>query len=623
MKIHSETPKLQQGGAVPPFVSWSPVPTTPVAPPTEAEGTPSKDSNSEDGLLSKDMVKLLMENGLPSDVEAFTESMNQLYSDPIYRATGKLDTTALSSQYLGIISNINKIKYNKELYDSNIKRLTENGGLSDIAISNLGRMVVQNLETGEFAQITPNEYYKNPELYKAVTNGDLAHLRAVNPKLAFNSDIFNVLNNGIGQEEIQKYINSAITELGKTVSSSSEYVSAKGEKIMNGLNQVLENPKVRAYLASDGVYKISSDEESNVEQAKSALNYLYSTLPENAKNYIRAKAAINGLDPNTGFEKVLTSLMKSKISTKSELKVDFDSSLSKDNTSSGNSTIEVTQDREMIDGFNSPENIKMYSVNTGGGYSFVTPAVVLPALKSYDGKSIVGQQKMDKVIENSTLSTGYKNSMWFGNKKVDAADLDRMVFEGGEFAGTYLPVKEGPDGSSKPDLDALAGIEMAERQIQKNGGKEVVSEMQQREIYKNNGVEKYFGIREDPSILMNRGMVKFFYMVNALAADGGASKVKFGEDNPYVEESKNYDRVNGYLNKILGGKEADNEVDSGWFWGAIGRDSIYSGTFFIEAPDIRTSQAYLSSINIPKNINSAINLDKETRKNGIKLGGWN
>ena len=66
-----------------------------------------------------------------------------------------------------------------------------------------------------------------------------------------------------------------------------------------------------------------------------------------------------------------------------------------------------------------------------------------------------------------------------------------------------------------------------------------------KQILLNNGVEKYFGIREDPSILMNRGMVKFFYMVNALAADGGASKVKFGEDNPYVEESKNYDRVNG------------------------------------------------------------------------------
>lgn len=627
MKIHSNIPKLQQGGAAPPFVSWSPIPTTPVAPTTETEGTPSKSesSNSEDGLLSKDMVKLLMENGLPSDVEAFTESMNRLYTDPMYRTTGKLDTTALSSQYLGIISNINKIKYNKELYDSNIKRLTENGGLSDIAISNVGRMVVQNLETGEFSQITPTEYYENPELYKAVTNGDLAHLRAINPKLAFNSDIFNVLNNGIGQEEIQKYINTAISDLGKTISSSSEYVSAEGQKLMNGINQLIENPKVRSYIVSDGVYKITSEEESNVEQAKSALDYLYSTLPENAKNYIRAKAAINGLDPKTGFNQVLASLMKSKISTKSDLKVDFDSTLTKaKNGTSDDSkgTIEVTQDRELRDGFNSPENIRMYSINTGGGYSFITPAVVLPALKSYDGKSVVGQQRLDQVIENSTLSTGYKNSMWFGNKKVEAMDLDRMAFEGGEVAGTYLPVKIGQDGSAKPDLDSLAGIEAAEDQIKRNGGSEVVSEMQQREIYRNNGVEEYYGIRKDPRLLVNKGMVRFFYMVNAVAADGGASDIKFGENNPYVEESKNYDQMNAYMNKLISGKEGDNEVNS-WYLFDWGGDNIYSGTFFIEAPDIRTSQAYLSGITIPKDMNSAINLDKDVRRNGLKLGGWN
>lgn len=109
MKIHTNIPKLQQGGAAPPFVSWSPIPTTPVAPSTEDTTGSSKSSGqNDDGLLSKEMVKLLMEQGLPSDVEAFTKSMNQLYNDPTFRMSGSIDPSLLSSQYLGIISNINK-----------------------------------------------------------------------------------------------------------------------------------------------------------------------------------------------------------------------------------------------------------------------------------------------------------------------------------------------------------------------------------------------------------------------------------------------------------------------------------------------------------------------------------
>ena len=114
MKIHSRIPKLQQGGFTPPFVSWQPIPSTPVAPEDSdvTSSTTSSSSSSDEGMLSKEMIKLLMENGLPSDVAAFTQSLNQLYNDPVYRMTGQLNTGALSSQYLGMLSNLNKIKRN-------------------------------------------------------------------------------------------------------------------------------------------------------------------------------------------------------------------------------------------------------------------------------------------------------------------------------------------------------------------------------------------------------------------------------------------------------------------------------------------------------------------------------
>lgn len=623
MKIHSKIPKLQQGGFTPPFVSWQPIPSTPVAPEDSdiTASTTSSSSSSDEGMLSKEMIKLLMENGLPSDVAAFTQSLNQLYNDPVYRMTGQLNTGALSSQYLGMLSNLNKIKFNKEQYDNSIERLTSNGGLYDIAMSSTGGMIVQNLESGQLQQVSPEEYYKNYGQYKTVTNGDLAQLRATNPNLAFDNNIFNTLNNGIGQKEIQDYLDDVLTNLGSSTISSDGYVSRKGQQLIDGISQISNNPEVKraliqAYTTEDGVYKISQSETSNVQQAEAALNYIYATLPQNMKNYILAKAASNGLDPSKGYKAILTNLIDSKINNTTSFKADYDSTLSKNaglSKDSSSSKANLNEGHILLQGLTSQDNLTNVNINTGGLFKLETPAIRINSLHKLNQKDVWGADMMSKVINDSILSAGDRNNMYFGNKKVSDADLSRMMYNPRSgITAAYIPITS----EGAPDLEALKNIELAEKKIEQDGikGKAAL----EKQAYEDFGVGKYYGIRdrEGAKKLTLNGDAKIFFMVDANTTNDDVFK------NPYsgTVNEEEYDSIARVMNEkynaaVTKGEELD--VTDGLLW--LKKD-IYSGTFYIAAPDEYTAQFFLGDIKIPATEIDATNMLQEDLQNNIRTG---
>ena len=621
MKIHSNIPKLQQGGATPPFVSWSPIPSTPVDTSVAEAGNSKSSSGDDEGLLSKEMTKLLMENGLPSDVEVFTQSINSLYRNPVYRMTGKLNTGALSSQYLGMISNLSKIKFYKEQYDNSITRLTANGGLYDLAISSTGGMIVQDLESGQLKQVTPEEFYKNYGSYKTVTNGDLAHLRATNPNMGFDSSVFSTLNNGIGQKEIQNYLDNVLTKLGSSTVSSDGYVSRKGQQLLDGISQISNNPQVKraliqAYTTEDGVYKVSQEETSNIQQAEAALNYIYATLPENMKTYIRAKAASNGLDPDKGYKAVLTSLIDSKINNTNSFKVDYDSTLSKNaglSKDSSSSKANLNEGHILLQGLTSQDNLTNVNINTGGLFKLETPAIRINSLHKLNQKDVWGADMMSKVINDSILSAGNRNNMYFGNKKVSDADLSRMMYNPRSgITAAYIPITS----EGAPDLEALKNIELAEKKIEQDGIKGKVA--LEKQAYEDFGVGKYYGIRdkEGAKKLTLNGDAKIFFMVDANTTNDDVFK------NPYsgTVNEEEYDSIARVMNEkynaaVTKGEELD--VTDGFLW--LKKD-IYSGTFYIAAPDEYTAQFFLGNIKIPATEIDATNMLQEDLQNNIRTG---
>lgn len=581
MKIHSNIPKLQQGGAALPFVSWTPVPDTPYSA-AAASTTATKEKKEAlkvEDVIPKEMIEALKQKGLPSDMTVFTESIMSLFNDPVYKMTGQLNPATLSTRYLSIVNKMNNIAFNKELYDKSIDRLQQNGGLYDVAVSNTGRMVVQDLETGQIKQVSPDEYYEKLGNYKAISNGDLAHIRAYNPSMAFSSDVFSVLNNGMGQETLQKYINEAISKLGSSSNNNIEgYTKVQKDRIQNGLSELVNNNTVAAAIVQDGVYKLTHEEKSNAEQAQEALKYLYTSLPMAAKNYLRAKAAEQGINPDEAAEKILVPFINSKLETSRTIKFDFDKQATDASGSGGSdkSLTPITQIQEGYMGWNSGAK-RNFVFNPGSGYQFSTDVTHLDALKTLDQKGVVKSGRLDEILSNSTLAAGDKNSIYFGNKKVNQEDLAKIIYkDDGGLNFVRLPYVQGKDGSIMPDFDAIEKIEEIEKTVDPN-----ITTQQKRELYRNAGIENWYGIVEHPEQFEKSGRTAMFMVVNAMAIN--AEKSNF--ENPYVEKKdSNYDYYLKYMNRIINentDKDGKIDLNDGWF--SWTRDGIYSGTLYIAA----------------------------------------
>lgn len=616
MKIHSNIPKLQQGGAALPFVSWTPVPDTPysAAAASTIATKEKKEALKVEDVIPKEMIEALKQKGLPSDMTVFTESIMSLFNDPVYKMTGQLNPATLSTRYLSIVNKMNNIAFNKELYDKSIDRLQNNGGLYDVAVSNTGRMVVQDLETGQIKQVSPDEYYEKLGSYKAISNGDLAHIRAYNPSMAFSSDVFSVLNNGMGQETLQKYINDAISKLGSTSNNIEGYTKVQKDRIQNGLSELVNNNTVAAAIVQDGVYKLTHEEKINAEQAQEALKYLYTSLPMAAKNYLRAKAAEQGINPDEAAEKILVPFINSKIETSRTIKFDFDKQATDASGSGGSdkSTIKIDQQDQIYEGVRSSGSSQDIILNTGSNYEFKLPGIHINALKTLNQEEITGSERMDKVLQNSTLSAGNQGNMWFGGKKLSPKDTNKLIYdpEAGLNAA-YVPIKD--DGS--PDFDALETITKVQDEIKRNPN---MSEQEKRQKFKNKDIEQYYDLYKDEKSLYNSNKVKLFYMVNAVG-------ISDDFDNPYVvDQSDDYDSYFDYMNRIINSdakKGSEVDLNGTWFLsiGNFGRDNIYKGTFYIEAPNAMEAKATTGSIYVPKSDSYASNFmgRREIKTSGI------
>ena len=577
MKIHSNIPKLQQGGAALPFVSWTPVPDTPYSAATSSSVSQEKKKEAlkVEDVIPKEMIEALKQKGLPSDMSVFTESIMSLFNDPIYKITGQLNPATLSTRYLSIVNKMNNIAFNKELYDKSIDRLQQNGGLYDVAVSNTGRMVVQDLETGQIKQVSPDEYYEKLGSYKAISNGDLAHIRAYNPSMAFSSDVFSVLNNGMGQETLQKYINDAISKLGSSSNNIEGYTKVQKDRIQNGLSELVNNNTVAAAIVQDGIYKLTHEEKSNAEQAQEALKYLYTSLPMAAKNYLRAKAAEQGINPDEAAEKILVPFISSKFNSTRTIKFDYDKQAS-DASGSDKSLTPITQIQEGYMGWNSGAK-RNFVFNPGSGYQFSTDVTHLDALKTLDQKGVVKSGRLDEILSNSTLAAGDKNSIYFGSKKVNQEDLAKIIYkDDGGLNFARLPYVYGKDGSIMPDFDSIEKIEKIEKTVDPN-----ITPQQKRELYKKAGIENWYGIAEHPEQFEKAGRTAMFMIVNAMAINAENSNF----ENPYVEKKdSNYDYYLKYINRVINentDKDGKIDLNDGWF--SWTRDGIYSGTLYIAA----------------------------------------
>lgn len=289
--MYLKTRKYQVGG-----IAYTPYLAPQAASPQESlttsgGATSSKSSSPEkiSGTIKKEIIDLLKENGIPSDVTTFLNAANTFLSKSQSLSGmslfGGTDDDYDLTDLIKVQQMVNDVKYNNALKDAAAKQLTEQMAGSEVALTDNGHLYVQDKD-GKITTVSPEKYAKDKESYTPLTNNQLLYYREHDPGFAFNTGVLNDLRNTVGMKTITDYLKNQITAFGNDEKGG---YATKDNPVARGMELLMA-------AGPDGYYKFK--DSSQLRDVNAAIKYLYEGLTPNAKNLLRGKTAADGGDPN-------------------------------------------------------------------------------------------------------------------------------------------------------------------------------------------------------------------------------------------------------------------------------------------------------------------------------------
>lgn len=246
-----------------------------------------------------DIFKLLEKlDGLPSDMQVVASQIQKLYSEQ-----DQLTPEQLTSAYLQSLTSIQTAKFNKDEYTRAYNEVTKNGGANEVAITEQGQLVISGAG-GTIQTISPEAYAQNPGKYHALTNHELLQLRAQDPDFFNHNQVLKIVENGIGQQKVTELIQRCLTGMG----------SDQNKEAWQGMQMLMQqNAELQAAGQESGslnaIFKNGTMNKTQQMQAQRAMSWLWYTLPENARTWLKVKS--NGTDK--GAQALLETLVFSKV----------------------------------------------------------------------------------------------------------------------------------------------------------------------------------------------------------------------------------------------------------------------------------------------------------------------
>lgn len=434
--------KYQQGGsAVPPLVSYQPVTVT-----GGRQEAPVENDQENANLTDKDLLTMLEKlDGLPSDMAVLTQTLQNFYIDQQYDQFP--NTSNIASRYLQALSQMKEANFNKKEYDDAFQTVSKNGGINELAITDRGQLFCVNSE-GDFQLMTLSELKSNSD-YNPLTNSELLYYRAQLPQLANNNEFLKVVKNGIGMESVTKMIQDSIGNLGTTSESNEGFARTQASQLINGLQEFMNVQQQSGnYNATiDNLYKGKFLTKSQAMQAQAALNYIYTTLPANAKTLLKTKTQ-NGTDAEA--VQLVQTLINSKLSSTADFSLDLDdpSSSSKNKNSAGDG---LDADLVTLIQASHGGHDTVYQLNNKSGIGMTVQGTAYEQVKDTKGNHI-GRTSMENLLNESGLRSiiNADSGVYFGNQKVDLDSLLNITYDGKGLLRVNLPVRS--DGSPNFDL---------------------------------------------------------------------------------------------------------------------------------------------------------------------------
>ncbi len=562
--------KFQQGGLAP-LVSYEPVTVT-----GGAAATTSEKSSSGSDLTDKDLLELLKDlNGLPSDIATITNSLQNFYIDQQYNPYHS--TSNIASRYASIIAQVKTAKFNHEQYKEAQDQVIKNGGINEYAIDEHGRLYCMNSE-GDVKLLKAEQLQNNSE-YQPLTNSELLHYRAHN--IPFKNEMLSIVKNGIGMKSVTNMIQEVIGNIGTTSISRESYAKTKATSMLKGLEDFK-----RASQETDGsynptvenLYKSKLLTKSQAEQAQQAFDYVWNTLPENAKTLLKIKG---GTGEERGAKTLIMKLLSSTLDSESSFSLDLEESptmsSSKSGSKSGGNGFKMDPVQLLMNGYGQDQKITIQTAS--GGNNGIDVNTVRMPIVSKEGKSIGTSATLDDIT-----TSGFSGYLDFENASMGGTMIPTVGFSNIAVNGTalytaYLPVdmKEfNETGNIKPDIAMLGRYKEAQDIIAQQN---ITDPEQINAVYQEYQLPVMYG--PDGDILTNYIQ---FGIVNATALESA-----FNEDvsfDDYLQETTDENIIANTLSIINGGRDSKDKIDhdaKSFLDSVFGTDydHVYKGTVFI------------------------------------------
>lgn len=481
-------PKLQDGGFMSLFTQYAPVQSQAPSQQQARSSAPSgggegseREESTKGKLTEKDLFELVSKvDGLPNDMRALVSNLQNMFE--IQQLTGQSDISDLASTYLSNLYQVKLASYNKQEYDNAYKEVTKNGGLNEYAITTSGQVIVLD-EDDNLKQISVSEFLKGSSKYRPLTNSNLLYLRAYQPEYSNNNQILDTVQNGIGIEQVDKMIRERLSSLGTSETVRSGYSIKSDSYIMQGL-EVLSEAQSAAVagqtgMTLDGMYKNKIITKTQKDQAEAALQYIYNTLPDNAKTLLSIKAG-NASNPQAGAREIIWQLITSRMNQTNSSETTWEGTLEQV-TKSGKGGSGSGSDSEM--GSDDIKTDPYYNItrgwggedatttiNKGSGAQLDVNGVLYSSIPDRDGKPI-GRTSLYSALQSGLqgiVTDPY--GITFGDVPLGDSDFSNIMFDGA-MGGTLamLPAKRTINNTKTVDLEALDRWEAASSKLQGMG----------------------------------------------------------------------------------------------------------------------------------------------------------
>ena len=582
--------RFQQGGITPILLDYTPVVSSysraSDADSSSASVASTKKEDKSDGITDKDLLKALDSlDALPNEVRAIQTELQNFILDQ--SALGGLDSTTISMKYASLIGKMKIAKFNSDQYKEAYNQIKSNGGINEIAIDTDGYIYCRNRQDpNDFERFTAQEYLQNYNDYRAVSNQELLELRARSPELIDNNEVLKVVANGMGMPAIQTMINNAITKIGTTTMQQGGYSQVQINQIQQGIENIQEaSENSNSEGKSTGILqKLEVMSKDQQQQAKMALQYVYSTLPKSARALLEVKAAEGGVQG--GVLGLLSTFIASKLDfTKTE-----DEQRSKDPSSKGTKSTSTAVPKGvdptlaslqltpvMMTQLGMGERKQIATIH-GGKYGAKNYAQVVPIVNK-EGAALGAATTLAKVSESQLSGMLSWEDATMGGARIDQTAMMKVAITGGKMYVMNIPIdKSRNDGVIAPDIRYLRRLEEADQDIEvwkrQNRGKEITPK-EINEIYKKHQLPV---LMDEYGNINARDYAKFA-LFNGITKDCYLIPPPDGTDIVAEDVSKSAESYKNILLSTDPSNKEDFDEDNLWDWN--GHDTLYKATVFI------------------------------------------